>query len=415
MFLTSRQLAAGEYPCAVPHTDGDVPELGAVLELLHRGGAGFATVRATYRIWRHDDRLSAAFHVDIEERKSRGVSISTASARWSGPPRPVEREEVLRIWRDGDRIRQEHESDDWRDGAYGVRHGEVWWSWNSHSGALTNQDDPRVASSGIGEELAVMLDPAPLLGALRFAAVGRSAIAGRATLTAEATARPSDPGRALRSMAVHQLGTGADRYTLEVDVEKGVLLEAVAFRDGLPFHRITTVEIVFDHPIPEERFHFEPPGGEKIQPMSGRPRPQWLSVTEAQQRAPFTVLIPDRIPAHWRVHCMFVEASTRPPLPAQVSLQYRSDDGHESVSLSQSSATNRPPGYEGLTSGDAWQDIERNGTVVRVTKPDAVGSQAQAQLERNGTFVVLTSETLTSHQLATLAAGLKPAPDTGSV
>ena len=260
-----------------------------------------------------------------------------------------------------------------------------------------------------------MLDPTPLLGAMKFAAVGRSAIAGRATLTAEATARPSDPRRALRSLALHQLGSGADRYTLEVDLERGVLLEAIAFRDGKPFHRITTVEVVFDHPIPDERFHFEPPTGEQIQPMSGRPRPQRLSVAEAQQRAPFTVLIPDRIPANWRVHCVFVEASTRPPLPAQVSLNYRSDDGHESVSLSQSSATNRESGYERLTSGDAWHDVERYGTVVRVTKPDAVGSQAQAHLERDGTFVVLTSETLNSDQLATLAAGLKPTPSTGSI
>ncbi|WP_459960711.1 hypothetical protein, partial [Mycobacterium avium] len=82
---------------------------------------------------------------------------------------------------------------------------------------------------------------------------------------------------------------------------------------------------------------------------------------------------------------------------------------------SESSATDRPAGYEQLTSSDAWQDVERNGTVVRVTKPGAFWSQAQAHVERDGTFVVLSSETLSSDQLASLAAGLKPAPITGSI
>lgn len=392
----------------------DPVDLGALLELLHRGAASFRTVRATYRIWRHHERLVAAFRADIEDRKRNNpfAAFSTVSAR-SSAPAPAEQEEILRIWRDGDRVREEHEGGGWRDGAYGVRCGERWWSWNSQMGALSNQDDPKVGGSSVGEELSVMLDPTPLLGALKFAAVGRSRIAGRATLTARATARPSQRGE-LRSV-LHQLGSGADHYALEIDLERGVLLEAVAFRDGQPFHRITTVEVVFDHPIADERFHFEPPAGEEIQPIGGLSRPQWLSLPEAQQRAPFTVLIPDRIPANWHVICAFIEAATRPPRPATVSLNYRSADGHESVSLSESSAADRPSGYEQLTSSDAWQDVERNGTVVRVTKPDAFWPQAQAHLEQDGTSVFLTSETLNSGQLATLAAGLKPAPTTGGI
>jgi hypothetical protein len=149
------------------------------------------------------------------------------------------------------------------------------------TGASSNQDDPKVGS-GIGEELSVMLDPTPLLGALKFAAVGYSTIAERATFTAEATSRPLDPRRRPPCFEVRQLGSAADHYALEIDVERGVLLEAVALRDGKPFHRITAVELVFDHPIPDERFHFEPPVGEQIQPIGGRPRPQRLSLPEAQ-------------------------------------------------------------------------------------------------------------------------------------
>jgi hypothetical protein len=115
------------------------------------------------------------------------------------------------------------------------------------------------------------------------------------------------------------------------------------------------------------------------------------------------------------VHCVFTEPSTRPPQPAQVSLGYRSDDGHESISLSQFSTTDRPSVYEQLSSGDGWHNVERDGTVVRVTQPDALGPQAQAHLERDGTFVFLMSETLNSGQLAKLAAGLKPAPGASGI
>jgi hypothetical protein len=177
-------------------------------------------------------------------------------------------------------------------------------------GALSNQDNPRVGG-GMSEELSVMLDPTPLLGAVNFAAVGRSTVAGRATLTADATVLPPYSRLAAESLVLHRLGSGADHYRLRIDIERGVLLEAVELRDGQPFRRISTTEIAFDHPIANERFVIEPPPGEAIQSIGGRPRPQLLSVPQAQQRAPFTVLIPDLIPSHWRVHCVLVEASTQ--------------------------------------------------------------------------------------------------------
>jgi hypothetical protein len=106
----------------------DRPELGVLLELLHRGDAPFTTVRATYRIWRHDERASDAWRADVDEHKRRGASISTFAIS-SGTPAPAEHEEVLRIWRAGNRAREEHAGGP-RDGAYGVRSGEFWWSWN---------------------------------------------------------------------------------------------------------------------------------------------------------------------------------------------------------------------------------------------------------------------------------------------
>lgn len=392
---------------------GETPELGILLALLHRADAPFTTVKATYRIWRHDERANAAFRADVDKRKRRGASIGTIQTTTRSPA-PIEREELLRIWRSGDRVREQREGGD-RDGFYAVQDGNLWWYWDQRNGASSNQDDPNVGS-GIGQELSVMLDPTSLLGSLRFRAVGRSQLAGRATITAEAVPRPSDPRGLPRSVELHQLGTGADRYTLEVDVERGVLLGVVALRNDEPFHTITTVEIAFDQPIPDERFEFRPPAGEEIRPVGRGPRPQHVTLPEAQQRAPFTVLIPDSIPTDWRVHCVVVDPSDRPPAPAQVSLNYNSEDGHESVHLSQVAAAGDLSQYGELIKGDQWDEVVRGDTVIRVTKSGAHGShQKQAHLERDGTFVFLTSDTLGSEQLVTIAAGLRAAPSTSSI
>lgn len=383
---------------------GEVPGLGALLELLHGADGSVTTVRATVRIWRHVERSQAAFRAEAEEDKRRGASITTISLHDRGE-QPSEQIETLRIWRSGDRVREEQHGGP-RNGYYAVRDGRVWWSWDERMGATSNQDDPSVGS-GIGEQLSVMLDPTPLLGLLRFRVVGRSEMAGRATILTEAVPRRADPRRGPRGFELHQLGSGAERYTLEVDAELGVLLRAVALRDGEPFHEITAVQIAFDEPASDELFHFEPPPGESVRPVGQGPRLQSITPTEAQQRAPFTVLIPDRIPPDWHVHCVFIEPSQRPPRPASVALNYRSDDGNEGVSLSQYDAANKPDQYGLMIASDDWRTITYQGTAVQVRTP---GPQGQAHIQRDGTFVFLTSETLSGDQLAAIAGGLKPAP-----
>lgn len=329
---------------SVDETSRELSELGSLLELLHRADAPFTTIQATYRVWRHDQRAMAAFRAEIEEQKRRGAAISTIQLAGDSSTLP-EREELLRIWRSGDRVREEREGGP-RDRSYGVRVGNLWWMWDQRNGAASNEDDATVGS-GVGEELAVMLDPTPLLGALRFRVLGRSQQAGRATITAEAIPRPSDPRHPPRSFELHQLGSGADHYTLDIDSERGVLLAVAAVRNDEPFHQITTLEIAFDEPIPDNVFEFQPPPGEEVRPVGQRARPVHVPLTEAQQRAPFTVLMPDRVPSDWELHCVFIEASDRPPAPAQVSLQYRSESGHESVNLSQ---TQRLTGAPSTTS-----------------------------------------------------------------
>jgi hypothetical protein len=402
----------GDVHDRVGQPDGGGVDLGAVLALLHRGDAAFDCVEATYRMWRHDGRAAAAWRAEIEEEKRRGAAI-TSYGPLGDSDAPAETETVLRIWRAEGRVREEREGGP-RDGAYAVRDGDLWWSWDARSGAMSNQDDPAVGFS-VGEEVSFMLDPTPLLGSLRFTPAGRGRVAGRDTVTADAVPRLSDARQRSRAFELHQLGGGAERYTLEIDADRGVLLQVTASRDGEPFQRITTEQIAFDHPIAPERFRFEPPAGEQVQPTRGRHRLVHVSLADAQQRAPFTVLIPDRIPPDWHSTCAFIEPSDRPLSPAAVSLNYHSDDGHQSVSLSQHAASEKPDQYELMIEHGGWQTITHDGTDVQVRAPDGPSRQAQAYIERSDTFVFLMSETLTGDELAALAAGLKPAPSTGTL
>lgn len=236
-------------------------------------------------------------------------------------------------------------------------------------GAMTNQDDPSVGS-GVGQKLEVMLNPTPLLSSLRFRAAGSSQVAGRATVTAHATPRPQDP-RYGRSIEFHELGTGAHHYQLEVDQERGVLLAVTAIRDEQPFHKITTLAIRFDEATPAETFQFTPREGEEIQPTQDRHRPQHVTLTEAQQRAPFTVLMPDHVPASWQIHCTFLEASKRPPSPTQVSVGYVSGDEHESISIDQMAAADRAAHHyeetwSTTTIGRRWRAMGRRSRSDRL-------------------------------------------------
>jgi hypothetical protein len=393
-------------PSHVVSAEGD--RLGALLVLLHGADAPLDTVEVTYRLWRHRRRAHAAFMAYADEQRCRGASITSYGPR-AAQPEPDEYDETVRIWRAGERVRVEHHGGE-RDGYYAVTDGPLWWVWDERMGARSNQDDPRVGG-GFADELEIMLNPIPLLSSLRFQPTGSSHVAGRPTITARGTPRPQDP-RHGGAFGHDELGMGAEHYELEVDQQLGVLLAVTAVRAGRPFHRITTLAIRFDEPIPDERFRFAAPAGEEIQPLHDEHRLEWVTLTEAQQRAPFTVLMPDTVPANWQVQCRYINASQRPPSPVEVGVIYTSTDGHESVSLSQSAVEGASP-YRRMGDGDDWEDVTRGGTPMR-TRPARWG-QAQVELELHGTFVHLMSDNLTRDQLLTIAVGLRPAPSTSSI
>ena len=386
----------------------DRADLGDLLVVLHGADAPRRRVEVTYRVWWHEERLHAAFTADVEEQKRRGASVRSFGVG-KCRPRPAEVEETVRIWRDGERARVEHHGGP-RDGYYAVTDGPLWWMWDERNGARSNQDDPSVGS-GIGHELQIMLNPVPLLSSLRLQPTESSEVAGRPTIRAHGIPRPQD-ARHGPAFDLHELGTGADFYELEVDRQLGVLLAVTAIRDKQPFHRIMTLAAAFDQPIPDGTFRFEPPAGEQIQSIWGEERVEHVTLVEAQQRAPFTVLMPDTVPANWQVQCRLIRPSERPPSPMQIGLIYSSTDGHESISLSQFPAGGSNP-YRELGDGKGWETVTRGGVEMK-TRPARWG-QAQVELERDGTFVHLMSDNLTRDQVLTVAAGLRPAPSTSSL
>lgn len=317
----------------------------------------------------------------------------------------------MRIWRDGNRFRVEYHGGP-RDGYYAVADGPLWWMWDERNGAHSNQDDPTIGS-GVGDQLQIMRNPTPLLSVLRFQPSGSSEVAGRPTISARGIPRPQDDRRGPPAFELHDLGAGADHYELEVDRQLGVLLAVTAIRDGHPFHTIATLAAEFERPIPDDTFRFQPPAGEPIQTRTWQEsRVEHVTLVEAQQRAPFTVLMPDHVPANWQVQCRLIRPSERPPAPMQIGVIYRSTDGHESISLSQFPAGGSNP-YRELGEGEGWETVTRAGIEMR-TRP-ATWGQAQVELERDGTFLHLMSDNLTRDQVLTIAAGLRPAPSSSSI
>jgi hypothetical protein len=396
---------------------GDVG-LDALLALLNGAADSFRTVEVTYRDWRHEQRLREAFRAYFEEQKRRGAATSTVTfaavrAARSGDPGPVETEEAVRIWCQDQRLRHEHRGGR-QDGPYSTVDGRRRWrSWIAPVGNMSNGGAPSI-SGGIDRRFEVMLNPAPLLAPLRFHVAGDSQIAGRATITTYATPTGEDPkrGRLPRDLhafhALHSLGIGADSYQLEVDRQRGVLLAATAIRDGQPFYAITTLAISFDEPILAAFSE-----GEQIQPLLGDFfRPRHITPAEAQCCATFTVLVPDRVPADWQVHCVFVEASQLPPFPAHVALFYRSSDGQRSVSISQTAATDAAGCYGNVLDDESWYAVVRDGTSIKISPSDE-WLPGQAHLTRYGTFAYLRWQGLTADELAAIAVSLRPASEPG--
>jgi hypothetical protein len=370
--------------------------VGDLLELLHGADNSFETVVATYRIWQRSDQAPTPHRTSPADGSPRAPLAADQ-------PTPPDGGALVRMWRSGRRVRVQHEAGR-HDGSYGVRDGDLWWRWDPRVGAKSNATDPTVGS-GTGDELATVFDPARVLACLRFRPTGEGMRAARPTITVEAVPRP--PTRHDRyAFALGQLGADADRYMLDVDRERGTLLHVLALANGKPTRATTAIAIAFDETVDGNLFVFRPPLGEPVHPVLERPHRRRLPLREAQELAPFTLLVPTSVPTAWRMACTYLQPSRRPAASAAVVLDYRDDNHLESVQISESAAAGRDSVFDELIGTGGWRHVELEDGEISVT---TAGDQSLAYLERSGTCVFLSSPNLTADQLATLAASLRPA------
>lgn len=136
-------------------------------------------------------------------------------------------------------------------------------------------------------------------------------------------------------------------------------------------------------------------------------RPPFVSVTQAQRVAAFTVLVPDRLPAGWQQvhHCVYAD---RPSWSsAQVVLYYRSNIHGEQASISQVAAAGSLQHFGAMIGDESYQEVLRDGTPIKIRPADR-SPHAEAHLVRYGTFAYLSSLSLTTDELLTIAASLRP-------
>lgn len=365
-------------------------ELGDLLELIYGARDRWRTVRLTVRQWHHVERQQQA--LERLNRGRGGGAVQIMSFGQSSEPEPTEHEQLVRIWLDGDRAREEREGPD-AFPALGIRDGDRWWQYTPKYGASSNEIDPDV-QSGIGEEASSLLDPAHILGALRLEQIGKAEVAGRPGLLLRGAARGDD-------FTLHRLGPGADTYELVVDRERGVLLRTAALVDGLELNVSEVLELAFDLEFPPETFVFTLPEGESFGQLF--PQSQHLTLEQSTVVAPFLVLSPAEVPADWQLHVLYRAGSDRPPLPPSVNLHYHSRDASQQLSIAQTAAD--------VADQQEWLAWERDGDVLVAGPAVPTGLEpGHARVERRGTRATLSSAELTRERLVALARSLVPAP-----
>jgi hypothetical protein len=136
-----------------------------------------------------------------------------------------------------------------------------------------------------------------------------------------------------------------------------------------------------------------------------------ISISEAQALAPSDVLIPERVPSDWTLHCTYAGPSKRPPAAASVHIHYTSRSAHESLALTETAVSDPQPGLDDA----GWDTVSVGGDIMRVRERDENWPQAQLQTQHDRTRVLMTSDSLPSRQLIALAAMLISAPPAAQI
>lgn len=337
--------------------------LGELLELIHDAVSRASPARLTVTEWRHGPRSERAWDAFTRARHASAY----LRAADEPPEAPAESRWSVRLAYDS-ATRYREESAGRQEGVrYLVRDGARWLTWDADWGLVTSESEPEGAPPA--SSFGLLLDPVELVAAFRLAAPVQGSVAGRPALTVSAVPREQDHGS-----AVLRVGAGAEVVELAFDAETGALLRTEALRDAEPFHRIEVAEIAYG-PLPPETFAVEPPEGHDG--AAGRwARPLPLELHELAATAPFTVLVPERVPAGWRLGtAQLLEGRAQPRLEATAYLDYASPEGAYAVGVREraSEAEDAAPALvdHGATVAPRFVlTLVRAGTWVELSGPD---------------------------------------------
>ena len=374
-------------------------DTGSLFRLMHDAVNGWETFQATCRDWRHTQRGFEAF---LRMHEGRGKMHGLRGPSDTDAPEVVE--ETVRLWVAAGmhRIRQETILADGRTGAIIVVDGDRWWLFNPRQGVLCHDGGD---SHSVGTfDVASLLDPAALIPHLDFGSIGTGDVDGRTCWVVDAT--PREPRHGERHPG-SRLPGGADHYRLWIDQERGVALRIAASWQGEPFSIREATGVVFDAALPDDLFDYGPPAGIPVFSTHDEPDMREVSIEEAARLAPFTVLVPSRLPGAMTlqaVHCApgggFWGAKP------SVMLLARDMQGHVGyVSIDESAAVD-----DEQDDGRDWHATQHRGTTY-MTSDD--GPKPTVRLDLHGTRVQL-SGTLELAELLDIAESFEPAPTTAT-
>ena len=365
--------------------------LGEVLVLLHGARNRYRTVRAVIRSWHHHERRRRAFARHSEEMRAAGAGVSRTefARRGDGRPQPAASASLLRLWwAPPDRLREDRESLDGESGVgMSITDAERWWHLGV-DGTFHSYEQMPGARSGMRQpSVDHLLDPAPLLAGCDVELLGEARQAGRDALRVRLLPRPAaDP-----ILQPPLLGQGADEFEVLVDAERGVLLRVAARIAGEDFRLEEVIEIAFDEAFPEETFRFAAPEVVRVVPAPPIPPPpsafgrsRWVPLDQAAREAPFTVLVPTRIPqgAELRVNLV-------PPAPyvvATVTLTYFLPGATHSLNVIEM------PADSGVREDLPERRLEHAGREHFLLERDVPGAHVRVRFVQEGTDVRIDSD-----------------------
>lgn len=372
--------------------------LGDILEILFGPGDPFKTVRATIRHWTNSDlveNVTGPGRTIMGRRKTSAKDGST----------PRIREKTLSIWisrPDRTRIEERRQVEERIETSLKVVNDKRWAS-RDFEGHVEMGD---VGTTRKAKRISVPLtdterhfDPdliRKIIENLALESLGLVSTAGRDCARIRAVIRPG--GR----LWPHWLPSEADEYEFHVDRERGVILAIISKHAGQPFDVNEVLEVAFDQVIEDELFSYTPEIGEQVRPPV--PVTVRLTLESAEDRMPFVVLVPTRLPNAEHTQLEILHHPARRGSDREyLTLMYR---GEPSNSLWLDEGAVADPGHGSYV----WEEVERQRQKLLISDPGAGVGMRIVAIQRDGTHVDIWSD----HErecLFDVALSLRPASE----